>query len=72
MSDDGRRGRAMAAIGAATAVGWPVAAAVLIGVFADRSLGTEPWLTLGLTLGAFAGAVRRLIATVSGSDDEQP
>jgi len=38
-----------------------VVAGVLLGDYLDRHLGTAPWLTLLLTVGAMAGAVRRLL-----------
>jgi F0F1-type ATP synthase assembly protein I len=38
-----------------------VVAGVLLGDYLDRHLGTSPWLTLLLTVGAMAGAVRRLL-----------
>ncbi|HEY2772910.1 MAG TPA: AtpZ/AtpI family protein [Candidatus Binatia bacterium] len=59
--------------------GWPVAAGVIAGYWIDGKLGSSPWATLGLGLGAFAAAVWRLILVSSreaaehrdGSADEQ-
>jgi len=38
-----------------------IVAGVVLGDYLDRHLGTAPWLTLLLTVGAMAGAVRRLL-----------
>jgi F0F1-type ATP synthase assembly protein I len=38
-----------------------IVAGVLLGDYLDRHLGTLPWLTLLLTIGAMVGAVRRLL-----------
>jgi F0F1-type ATP synthase assembly protein I len=38
-----------------------IVAGVVLGNYLDGWLGSSPWLTLLFTLGAFAGAVQRLI-----------
>ena len=48
-----------------------IVAGVLLGYYVDRLLGSEPLLTLGLTLGAFVGAVRRLIWNLNRASKAQ-
>lgn len=57
---DPERRRALRSAGRMSAVGWEFAAAVvgclLLGWWADKKLGTSPWLSMvGLVLGSFAG-----------------
>lgn len=42
-------------------LGWPVAAGVALGHWIDVRLGSSPAATLGLGLGAFAVAIRRIL-----------
>ena len=60
------------ALALATALGWPIAAGVVLGAYLDRRFGSAPWLTLALTLGGFVGAVRRLIAQTGASENQPP
>jgi F0F1-type ATP synthase assembly protein I len=41
--------------------GWPVAAGVIAGYWIDDKLGSSPWVTLALGLGAMSAAVARLV-----------
>lgn len=55
-------------------VGAPILLFTIIGIFADRHLGTKPWLTLlGVAIG-FVGAgllIKQLIAAVSATEDNK-
>jgi F0F1-type ATP synthase assembly protein I len=44
-----------------TELAFTIIAGVFLGYKADQYLGTEPWLILLFTLGAFYGAIRRLL-----------
>jgi F0F1-type ATP synthase assembly protein I len=55
----------MAAAGRFLALGFQIAGSIIgglvLGWYADQYFGTEPWLTLIFTLGAFYGAMRLLL-----------
>jgi F0F1-type ATP synthase assembly protein I len=55
-------------------VGVPILLGTIAGIFADRHLGTKPWLTLlGVALG-FLGAgllIKQLLAEVDTSDNSE-
>jgi F0F1-type ATP synthase assembly protein I len=53
------------AVAVAWSLGWPITAGVIAGGWIDEKLGTSPWGILGLGLGAFVGAVRRIIVLSS-------
>jgi F0F1-type ATP synthase assembly protein I len=56
------------AIAVAWHLGWPITAGVLVGAWLDGRAGSAPLFTLVLGLGAFVGAVRRII--VLSREDE--
>jgi len=41
--------------------GWTIVAAAIVGHYADLYFGTDPWLTLGMTLIAVFGGFYRMI-----------
>ena len=53
------------ALALAWSFGWPIAAGVLAGSWLDRWLGTAPWLTLGLAIGAMVMAVGHIIRALA-------
>ncbi len=57
--------RKLRAIAVAWHLGWPIAAGVIVGAWLDGRLGTAPWLTLIICLGAFVASVRRIIVLSS-------
>ncbi len=44
---------------------------LVLGHWADRYLGTEPWLTMGFTLGALYGAIRLLLWALKRPNDRR-
>lgn len=59
---------AVRALGAAWALGWPIAAGVLVGYWIDETAGTAPWATLVLAVGALAAGVRRMLRLLAPED----
>jgi len=53
------------ALAIAWSLGWRIAAGIILGYYADKYLGTTPWLTLVFSLTALIASVRSLIVSVA-------
>jgi F0F1-type ATP synthase assembly protein I len=53
------------ALAIAWSLGWRIAAGIVLGYYADKYLGTTPWLTLVFSLTALIASVRSLIVSVA-------
>jgi F0F1-type ATP synthase assembly protein I len=63
------------ALAVAWSLGWRIAAGIIIGYYADKYLGTVPWLTLGFSMTALITGVRsmlKLLASNSSHDETGP
>lgn len=66
MAESGAKGsRSLEVLGLGWSLGWRIAAAFLAGYYADKWLGTQPFLTLLLAIAALTLGVRQLLTTLA-------